>query len=278
MTTSWKPSRGHKRYERAGSVVLNSVKLGQAPISLNKIRWRHRWIWIVVAVAAVVGALALWLTLDGRFYIYEAQIEGTRRLAPEQVFDASGLRGLHILWARPATIESQILEALPSLESVEASCQLLPAECSILVAERRPRVLWDESGQLCWIDDQGAVFDAGDAATDAAGLGEDAGQWSVTGPLPREEDGNLDAQVRVALAELWESKRALPGVFQYSPDLGLSFVDERGWRVVVGQGAGMGRRLRVLDGLTAHLASAQVTPRFVDVRFPDAPYYAPRAE
>ena len=276
MTTSWKPSRGTKRYERAGSVVLNSVKLGQAPISLNKIRWRHRWLWILLGVGVVVGAVALWLTVDSRFYVYEAQIEGTRRLSSEQVFDASGLRGLHILWARPATIESQILESLPSLESVEASCQL-PAECSIAVVERRPRVLWDESGHLYWIDDQGAVFDAQDAAG-AGDLAETSGQWSVTGPLPLEEDGNLDPQVRVALEELWESERDLPGVFQYSPDQGLSFVDENGWRVVVGEGSGMARRLQVLDGIVDHLRAAQVTPRFVDVRFPDAPYFAPRAE
>jgi hypothetical protein len=277
MTTSWKPHRGTKRYERAGSVVLNSVKLGQAPISLNKIRWRHRWLWILLALAAVVGALVLWLTVDSRFYVYDAQIDGTRRLSTEQVFDASGLRGLHILWARPAAIESQILESLPSLESVEASCQL-PSKCSIAVVERRPRVLWEDSGQRSWIDDQGTVFDAQDAAADVGYLGEDAGQWSVTGPLPLEEEGHLDPSVRVALEELWQSERDLPGIFQYSPAQGLSFVDENGWRVVVGEGSGMARRLQVLDGLVAHLKAAQVTPRFVDVRFPEAPYYAPRAE
>jgi hypothetical protein len=277
MTTSWKPHRGTKRYERAGSVVLNSVKLGQAPISLNKIRWRHRWLWILLALAAVVGALVLWLTVDSRFYVYDAQIDGTRRLSTEQVFDASGLRGLHILWARPAAIESQILESLPSLESVEASCQL-PSKCSIAVVERRPRVLWEDSGQRSWIDDQGTVFDAQDAAADVGDLGEDAGQWSVTGPLPLEEEGHLDPSVRVALEELWQSERDLPGIFQYSPAQGLSFVDENGWRVVVGEGSGMARRLQVLDGLVAHLKAAQVTPRFVDVRFPEAPYYAPRAE
>jgi hypothetical protein len=234
-------------------------------------------LWILVAVAAVAGAVGLWLTVDSRFYVYEARIEGTRRLSPDQVFEASGLRGLHILWARPATIEPQILEALPSLESAEASCQL-PAECSISVVERRPRVVWHDGDQTWWIDDQGTVFDTQDGATSLGGVGEDTGQWSVTGPLPRGEDDNLDPEVRVALEELWESERDLPGVFQYSPDEGLSFVDGRGWRVVVGKGSGMARRLHVLDGVTAHLAAAQVTPRFVDVRFPDAPYYAPRAE
>ena len=277
MTTSWNPRHGKKHYERAGSIVLNSVKLGQAPISLTRIRWRHRSLYAFLILAVVIGGLALWLTLDSRFYVYEARVEGTRSLTRDQVFDSSSLNGLHVLWARPAAIESQILEAIPSVENVEVSCRL-PAECSISVVERRPRVAWDENGQIWWIDDAGTIFAQADDLVNGVGAIEEAGRWSVTGPLPRGEEGNLDSQVRVALEELWESGQDLPEVFQFSPDQGLSFLDDRGWRVVVGVGSGMRHRLDVLEHLTAHLASAQVTPRFIDVRFPDAPYYALRTD
>jgi len=231
----------------------------------------------LLILGVVVGSLALWLTLDSRFYVYEARIEGARSLTREEVFGASGLNGLHILWARPASIESQILEGLPRVERAEASCRM-PSSCSISIVERRPRVLWDENGERWWIDDEGTIFAHADELPQGDALAQESGQWSVTGPLPRAADGNLDPQVRVALEELWESGQDLPGVFLFSPDQGLSFVDERGWRVVVGVGSGMERRLRVLEDMTAHLASAQVTPRFVDVRFPEAPYYAPRTE
>jgi len=291
MTRSWDPKRGrepgHRRYDRSGAVVLNRVKLGQAPVSLNRVRWMQRGLWLLLAAAVIGGGLVLWLTVDARFYVYDAQIEGNRRLSQEEIFEASGLPGLHILWARSRTIESRILEAFPSLESVDASCHL-PSECTISVVERRPRVLWNEgaagSGERWWIDEEGAIFllrdEAASAATEAGSEHrEDAsGRWTVTGPLPRDDEDKLDEQVRVALAGFWQSGRDLPTAFQYSPEQGLSFVDEHGWRIIVGRGAGMARRLQVLELMVAHLESRGVTPRFVDVRFPEAPYYVPAAE
>lgn len=275
MTKSWHPKRDKKRYDRAGAVVLNRVKLGQAPVSLHKIRWMHRGLWVLLALAVIGGGLGLWLTVDSRFYVYDAQIVGNRRLSNEEIFEASGLGGLHILWARSGAIESRILEARPSLKSVEASCRL-PSTCKIAVVERRPRVLWSENGTSWWIDEQGAVFSG--MAAEAEGVSEGSDPWVISGPLPRDAEGHLDEEVRVALAELWESGWDLPSTFQYGPAQGLSFVDEHGWRVVVGQGSGMVRRLQVMEDLIAHLEARGVTPRFVDVRFSEAPYYVPGGE
>jgi len=273
MTKTWHPKRDAKRYDKAGAVVLNRVKLGQAPVSLYRIRWMHIGLWVILTLAVVGGGLGLWLTVDSRFYIYDARIVGNRRLSQEEIFDASGLRGLHILWARSGTIEASILEAQPSLKSVEASCRL-PSTCEIAVVERRPRVLWDENGTRWWIDEQGAVF----SGTETEGVSDGSGRWLISGPLPRDAEGNLDDEVRVGLAELWESGWDLPDTFQYGPAQGLSFVDEHGWRIVVGQGSGMVRRLRVMEDLVAHLEAHGVTPRFVDVRFSEVPYYAPGGE
>jgi len=312
MTKSWNPKRGKKRYDSASAVVLDRVKLGQAPVSLKRVRWMQRGLWILLALAVVGGGLAVWLTVDARFYIYDAQIDGNRRLSRQEIFKASGLEGLHILWARSGTIESRIMEALPSLESVQANCRL-PSECTISVVERRPRILWDEGtaapGGLWWIDEEGAIFPgtapipvqddtapaASESGSDVAGsstsLGMDSGQaesledasgrWTVIGPLPREDgraQGDLDSEVRLALNELWKSGIELPAEFQYTPKGGLSFVDEHGWRIIVGQGSGMARRLQVLDNLLVDLESRGVTPRFVDVRFPEVPYYMPAEE
>jgi hypothetical protein len=215
--------------------------------------------------------------VDSRFYVYDAKIVGNRRLSNEEIFEASGLRGLHILWARAESIESRILEARPSLKSVEASCRL-PSACKIAVVERRPRVLWDENGTLWWVDEQGTIFSTMAIEASAEGAEEASGRWTVSGPLPRDAEGNLEDEVRVALAELWESGRDLPPTFQYSPAQGLSFVDEHGWRIIVGQGSGMMRRLQVLEDLVVHLEARGVTPHFVDVRFSEAPYYVPGGE
>jgi hypothetical protein len=222
------------------------------------------------------GALALWLTLDARFYVYAAEIAGARRVSHDEIFQASELMGLHILWAQPAAIEARILDRLPSLESAEVTCHL-PSNCSIAVIERQPRVLWDEGGELWWIDEEGAVF-SGHQGADLEAVNDAAERWLVTGPLPRNADGNLDEQVRVALTELWRSGEEVPTEFDYTVEHGLSFIDRHGWRVIIGQGSGMHQRLWVLDRVTAHLESRGVTPGFVDVRFPKAPYYSPTGD
>ncbi len=232
---------------------------------------------MLAAAAVVIAALALWLTMDSRFYVYEAQVVGARRLSREEIFEASGLRGLHIFWARSGSVESRILEALPALEHVEAACQL-PSTCRIAVVERRPQVLWDDGGELWWADEEGAVFLAEEGPEELQAMAEGSGYWTVKGPLPEDGEGRLDDEVRVALAELWKSGRDLPGAFEFAPGEGLSFVDEHGWRVTVGQGTGMARRLHVLERIATHLESRGQTPQYVDVRFPEAPYYAPQTD
>jgi hypothetical protein len=253
------------------------VQLGQAPISLRKSRWLRTGGWFLLAFAVVAGGLALWLALDARFYVYNAEIDGARRVSHGEIFEASELMGLHILWARPAAIEARILDRLPSLERVEVNCGL-PSDCTIAVAERQPRVLWNEGGELWWIDEEGAVFPVPDGGTGLEAVNDAASRWLVTGPLPRNGEGNLDEQVRVALTELWTSGRDVPTEFDYATEHGLSFVDGHGWHIIIGQGSGMGERLRILERVTAHLESRGVTPGFVDVRFPKAPYYSPASD
>jgi hypothetical protein len=224
----------------------------------------------LVVLAVVVAAGAVWLTLDDRFYVYQADVVGAARLSPDEIFQSSGLPGIHVLWVRSEQVEARLLAALPSLERVDVACGL-PARCTIVVAERQPRMVWNEDGRFWWVDAEGVVFPAQDLAQAQEALLEG---WMVRGPLPRNEEGQLDERVRVALTELWTVGVDAPPSLTYVPARGLVFVDERGWRVILGQGAGMDRRLRVLEWLAADLEARGLTPRFVDVRFPDAPYYS----
>ena len=237
--------------------------MGRRPlaVSLPALRWLRNGL-LVLLVAVAAGAV--WLWLDERFYVFRADVTGTARLSPVEVFEASGLRGLHILWARPAEIEAHLMATFPTIESVEVACGL-PAACAISVVERQPRMVWDDGGQLWWIDGQGFVF----AATDARSEG-----WTVQGPLPRDEDERLVEGVRVALAELWASGAEVSQALRYVPSRGLVLTDERSWRIVLGQGTGVAGRLQVAKRLAADLQARGLTPRFIDVRFAGAPYYS----
>ncbi|MBE9471362.1 MAG: hypothetical protein IMY75_04545 [Chloroflexi bacterium] len=273
MTKSRKQGRRKKkrRFETAGTLILGRARVGRSS-KIRHSRFALRYLLLLSLVTMVAGAL--WLALDDRFYVYHANVVGAVRVSPDEVFRASGLPGLHILWARSAEIEARVLTALPTLESAQAVCGLQPlapgaglpaASCTITVVERQPRVMWDEDGQLWWIDDAGVIFSAQGTLSEG---------WLVRGPLPRDDDGRLDERVRIGLAELWTSGADVSPPFTYVPGRGLVFTDERGWRVIVGQGPGMAMRLQVLEWLAADLEARGLTPRFVDVRFSDAPYYS----
>jgi len=251
-------------------MVLGRARTRRAPVSLHAQWYRLRN--SLLLVLALVAAGALWLALDERFYVYHADVQGAVRSSPDEIFRASGLPGFHILWVRPAEVEARILAALPDLASARVACHL-PAQCKIAVVERQPQLMWDENGQVWWIDAEGVIFSPSPSLSPPGGEGERAGLL-VRGSLPRQEDGRLDERVRVALAELWAAGADVTSTLTYVPGRGLVYTDERGWRVVLGQGPGMNRRLQVLQWLAADLQARGVTPRFVDVRFPDAPYYS----
>jgi cell division septal protein FtsQ len=246
-----------RKFETAGTLVIGRAHVPASP--------RLRWLWRALVVLLLIAVvLSLWVLLDDLFYVYQADVVGTVRLSPEEVFWASDLPGLHVLWVNADAIEAQILTALPSLESAEVACRL-PSNCTITVVERQPRMMWSDGGQLWGVDANGVVFPAEAAITEA---------WVVRGPLPKDENDLLAEPARVALAELWASGVAMSPELTYMPSRGFVITDERGWRVIVGEGTGIGERLQTLEKVAAHLEAQGVTPKFVDVRFPEAPYYS----
>lgn len=219
-------------------------------------------------VLGAMGAIALmvfilWFAFSPQFYVISAQVVGAQRVPAEAIFAASGLERLHILWANPRAAEGRILGAIPSVERVRVSCRL-PARCVITVTEREPVAAWEQGGMYYWVDRVGGALPA---------PGPLEGKWRVSGPLPTDEKGLVARDVLVGLEEL-ERLGVRPGPILYRPGRGLVLEDPAGWRVVLGQGTGMARRLQIYLKIRAHLVEKGITPKFVDVRFPDAPYYS----
>ena len=268
--------KSSRRFETARAVVLGRALApgrASAPSRADAAPPGRRLRVIGGLAIAVVVAGALWLTVDARFYVLRADVMGVKQVSPAEVFQASGLERIHVLWVRPAQVEARLVAALPSIERAQVSCGL-PAKCTITVTERQPRLVWEEDGQSWWIDAQGVVFPPSLSLPSAGGDAGGAVGWTVRGPLPRDEDGHLDEGVRVALNELWAAGMDISSSLTYIPGRGLVLTDEHGWRVILGEGPGMRERLQVLRWLQADLEGRGLSPRFVDVRLPDAPYYS----
>jgi hypothetical protein len=59
----------------------------------------------------------------------------------------------------------------------------------------------------------------------------------------------------------------------YDPARGLSYQDGRGWRGYFGVGTNMDLKLVIYESLVANLQSRGITPVYVDVSNPGAPFY-----
>ena len=258
-----------RRFEAAGALVLGRARTKRRPAASRVASRRKRRAQLLLLGVVLAGAL--WVAVDDRFYVYGADVVGAVRVSRDEIFWASDLAGLHILWTRSVEVEANILAALPNVESVDAGCGF-PADCTITVVERQPKVMWDENGTFWWIDADGVIFQAPPASPSTGG--EEWESWAVRGPLPRDGEGRLEERVRVGLAELWATGEDVAVIFDYVPSRGLVFVDERGWRVILGQGPGMAKRIQVLERLTDDLEARGLIPRFIDVRFADVPYYS----
>lgn len=246
--------RRRQRFEQSMPLVLGQ-RTAVRPLAV-----RPAWV-LGGAGMLVLAGLILWVGLSPRFYVTRVQVTGASRISEETIIAASGLRNLHILWVNPIEAEAQILARLPSVERAEVSCRF-PAHCTVSVEEREPLVSWDTGEGLLWVDAAGGTSPA-DRPLE--------GRWLITGPLPG--DGKELKEVLIGLAELTRLG-IQPGRVTYRPERGLVLDDPAGWRVVLGQGTGMEQRLRVYAVIRAHLLERGIRPRFVDVRFPQAPYYS----
>lgn len=269
-----KKERTWQQFERAGMLILGQTHARRPSLALRQLQQVLRQVlpWIIGAFI-IVGAAASWLTLDDRFYIYQAEVKGAQILSQEEIVQASGLKGLHILWARPSRVEAKLLNLLPTVKSAAVNCKL-SAICTIRVVERQPLVTWKDEGKSWWIDAEGFIFPV-ESVEDEEWRMEN-GRWVIYGPLQRDDDekGQLSEDLCAAISELELVRAEMPSELEYTPGRGLMFIDEKGWRVILGEGPGMTERILAWKHLKGYLEARNLEPRFVDVRFPNAPYYS----
>jgi hypothetical protein len=125
------------------------------------------------------------------------------------------------------------------------------------------KVVWRWGEKRYGVDEQGAILPL-------------EGEWE--GMLLIQDLTSVSPEVRhridpEVIRSALELRKFLPetAVLQYSDDRGLSFHQE-GYPIYLGKGD-MAEKMKIVNALVQSLASDGIQPQFVDVRFPESPYY-----
>ena len=218
------------------------------------------------AILFLVALGAFGLTTSETFYIYNPTVTGNQRAPAREIVAASGIETWHVLWLQPDKVAGSLLTKMPELSTAFVWCGL-PADCAIQVTERQPAFEWRQGQVRTWVDAEGIAFPARGQTPSIPVIQVASG---IAAPLPgrKVDSGLLDTMLTLA--------KTLPEVksYRFTTERGVEFSDPKGnWPVYIGVGADAAERVVMWRTLAASLASRNIRPTFVDVRYPTAPFY-----
>ncbi len=256
-----KPRRSEMRLGKRYEQTVAQKQLAVRPVHRAHSRVSSRAVSLLLALA-LLAALS-YVFLSDAYYVYDVTVRGNALVSTEEIFAQSGAQGYSVFFIDPRQVEERI-RALPDVREAQVSVSL-PNQLVIDVQERQARVAWVAGDERYGVDEEGLIVS----------LGGDVGPSIVitdveTTPLQLGEQVDLQA---VAAAETYHS--LLPGVseFDYSREHGLSYQNEHGWRVYLGDGEGAELKVAIVDALVERLAGQGEPVECIDVRFPESPLY-----
>ncbi len=211
----------------------------------------------------VAGWLLYWFSSADVFYIRHLKLEGNWRVPEAELLTMSGLDGVSIFWADSRAAE-RALETLPDVASAQVQCSL-PARCVVRVRERPALLVWRQGDAQIWVGADGVALPARGDLPNALVL--DAVESTALKPGDR-----LPPTLIAAVREL---ERLQPDVrvYQFSDRFGISYYNDFGWPVRLGHSGEIAAKLDLVYTLANYLVAQGITPKYLDVRFLEAPYY-----
>ncbi len=194
-------------------------------------RPRVRPAWNAPRLVAALGSGAFWLLLallwwHPAFRVDAIQVQGLVRMKAARLEAWPGLEemvGRPVVTVDPAELARRLQEAFPVFRRVEVQV-LFPGVVRLVVEERTPVLVWQEGGQVFWMDESGVKF-------------YPMGQPEPTWPRVRVVDaasGTSLAPGEVALLlELAQKTRTRELV--YHPRYGVGWQAPEGWQVYLGR-------------------------------------------
>jgi cell division protein FtsQ len=260
-----KPLRQYQSIAAAPTAQLHAPALPHI-----RIGWRLLSFFLV----ALFGAAIYFAWTMPMFRVTGTTLAGNQILSAQEVSAALRLNGVPVFLLVPADMETALRLTFPEITSVKVSVNL-PNKVAVTIKERQPVIRWEQNGVFTWVDAEGvAVRPRGEmdglVAVHASGA-------PPTGP---KSESDALAPIPFAAPSIIETVRVLApyvpqgSVLLYDPKYGVGWIDGRGWTVWFGSSASqMDVKLRVYTVLVDSLAQRGISPTFINVAYPNAPYY-----
>ncbi len=233
--------------------------------------WRLASFFMIVILGT---ALYLGWTI-AYFRVPASTVLGNNRLSRDEINNALGVTGQSIFMVVPEEAETRLRLNYPELASAKVDVYL-PNYVFVTVAERQPVIQWQMGEAYTWVDPAGVAFRprgqaAGPLVTVLGLATPPAGTADADDPLS--PPPFIKKELVDAILVLAPSVPA-GSTLTYDPTEGLGWKDSRGWNVYFGTNTqDMILKLRVYQSLVDSLVSQGKTPEYINVSFPDAPYY-----
>ena len=259
------------RRRRRRRSQLWRVQVKRYPVAAPTLRGAKRQVnWrllpprlVSASLLVVAGWLLYWFSSGDTFYVHSVRVEGHWRLPEDELLAMSGLQGVNVFWA-DTQAAVRAIEALPDVESARVRCAL-PAHCVISLVEREAVLVWLQGEAQVWIGADGVAVPARGNLPNAIVL-------DAAGSRALRPGDQLDTALVAAVQELERLQPSIR-VYGYSDRYGLIFEDASGWLVRLGHDGKVAAKLALLHTVTDYLSSQGTVPAFIDVRYPQAPYY-----
>lgn len=230
--------------------------------------------WRTISLAlTVIFVIAIYFALVHPYFnIPSVTVLGNQRLTREEISAATGTLGQSIFTVQPEEVEARLRLSYPELSYVQVSTYL-PNHVYVNVEERQPVILWQQNGAYAWIDANGIAFlprGVLQGLVPVIGLANPPQGFSddPLSPPPYMQKDLADAILLLAPSVPSDTTMIYDGTY------GLGWEDSRGWRVFFGTAMrDMALKLRVYEALAASLTRRGLAPAFINVAYPEAPYY-----
>lgn len=237
------------------------------PLQHGARRWGFNGWRMLSGMIAVGMAVVLFLLFTANiFYVHSIAVGGLKYMSKEEVFALAGIANMQIFWIDPQEVRKNILRS-PAIADASVQVGWPPNMVQIVVEEREPALVWEQSGVAVWIDVQGRVMSQREDRPKMLRISSDV------------DDGPMSPNVQVGVdivtgALQLKALRSNIEVLRYNPGKGLGYQDGRGWMVWFGTGTNMPEKILIYETIVENLKSRGVQPAEISVINPDAPYYS----